>query len=477
MGPKIEAINLLSSDDEHLPSPSRIEDWSAPHAKRRRLSPEITEPTLPRPRYSPAKDQLPRFQGPQLFVTSRQIIESLGDNDDPIEFTSSLRQPLSQVEANIDQNGGIDVDENPLSDDSLPELFSKRKTSTVPSTGLSDQTAALLASIRNKSARSKAPASNAAPRKRPPASESNCRVRDEEKEQAKKARMIERENAKEQRAKKRETEEEQRRERRAEREKQNKETAARNNANKADKIKKEVSTPEMILVLPESFLGTDYDFGIREHCRRLKVDVTSYESPVPNVIKWRRKTKARWNSEREFWEPLPEMVITDEPHILCLLSAPAFVSLATASDSDTETLDSHISRLRSAYTNPKIVYMIEGLHGHLNKSKNAENRAYQAQVRAQGSNTNGTTEKTTSKAGKRKEVVPIDAAAVEAALLRLQLHHKCLVHHTEKSKDSANTVQWIINFTQHISTVPYRYVLLFPFPFLFPFTLLLTTST
>ena len=51
--------------------------------------------------------------------------------------------------------------------------------------------------------------------------------------------------------------------------------------------------------------------------------------------------------------------------------------------------------------------------------------------------------------------VYVDEDLIEDALLRLQIMNNCLVHHTATTFESA---EWVANFTQHISQIPYRRV-------------------
>lgn len=58
-------------------------------------------------------------------------------------------------------------------------------------------------------------------------------------------------------------------------------------------------------------------------------------------------------------------------------------------------------------------------------------------------------------ASRRKKApeVRVDEDLIEDALLQLQVLNNCLIHHTATSHDSA---EWIANFTQHISLIPYK---------------------
>ncbi|EER40954.1 conserved hypothetical protein [Histoplasma capsulatum H143] len=46
----------------------------------------------------------------------------------------------------------------------------------------------------------------------------------------------------------------------------------------------------------------------------------------------------------------------------------------------------------------------------------------------------------------------VDDDTIEDALLQLQVQHGCLIQHTAAPSESA---EWIKNFTEHISTIPY----------------------
>lgn len=77
-----------------------------------------------------------------------------------------------------------------------------------------------------------------------------------------------------------------------------------------------------------------------------------------------------------------------------------------------------------------------------------KNRKYAAIVRNQGQD-----EPNASQRAKKRQEGYIDQDLVEDALLRLQVMHGALIHHTAVMVETA---EWILVFTQHISTVPYR---------------------
>lgn len=279
------------------------------------------------------------------------------------------------------------------------------------------------------------------------------KVADAEKE----AKDEEKEFAKAEKARKKlkEREEEKERKRVAKEEKAREKQIAADLAevNKA-KTDKKTSTPEMIVDIPSSIEGKSIDTQIRGFLKNLQVETTSYDSPLPNIIKWRRKVTAQFNEEMGHWEPT-QLEIRLERHVLCLLSAKEFVAMAcaNAAEVDGQDLEAHVLKFKSRYEDSILMYLIEGLEPWMRKNKNTRNRAYQTAVLSQMDGQ--AAEASTASKSRRKKPAEeyIDEDMVEDALLRLQVMHGCLIHHTAVTVESA---EWVANFTQHISTIPYR---------------------
>ena len=161
--------------------------------------------------------------------------------------------------------------------------------------------------------------------------------------------------------------------------------------------------------------------------------------------------KARWNAELDHWEPIERMEIHEEKHILCIMPAKEFVALAMVQEDD-QDVETHVAKLKSSYENCVPIYLIEGLQIWMRKNRTAENRAYQAKVLSQADDNASAAQPASRKRKAAVEVV--DEDIIEDALLRLQVMNGCLVHH---SATTGETAEWIANFTQHISTIPYRY--------------------
>ncbi|MCJ1462880.1 hypothetical protein MMC07_001484 [Pseudocyphellaria aurata] len=224
------------------------------------------------------------------------------------------------------------------------------------------------------------------------------------------------------------------------------------------KLDKKITGPEMIVDLPASIDGQGVDTQIRAFLKNLQIEATSYQSPLPNIIKWRRKVKSHYNEQKGHWEPIQPMQIEDENHVMCLMSAKEFVALASANSHqrDVPSLEAHVTKLKSEFDSCKPIYLIEGWTSWMRKNKTTLNRAYQAAVLNQMDSLENTalgrSEKSTSRR-KNADQEHVDADMIEDALLRLQVMNGCLVHHTAITVETA---EWVANFTQHISTIPSR---------------------
>ena len=469
---------------------SQSQDWPVSPAKRRKLSssPDFEDGTRD-PLTLPTKE---RKQPPHRTVSQTEQSESVAtavlDRSDPITFTSSLGATASRAKKRAVAQSLSDSD---LSDDSLPSDLLSATALSKPS-GLSARTAALLDSLSQPPPRPKppdvrktsksipsrlpkersrasdhgqesasdddratAPTKSTKASKKPRLTEEEKAAKAQKKEQEKVMKTKEREKvkmaSKEQKAKEREEEQENKRVIKEQKAREKRIAADLAEVNKS-KLDKKDSTPEMIVDLPASIDGQKVHTQTREILRNLGVDTTLYQSPIPNVVKLRRKMKARWNTALDHWEPLDQMEIHDEKHVLCLMSANDFIALAMVQDGD-QDIETHVARLKSAFEDCTPIYLIEGLHLSMRKNKTAENRAYQEKVNstAQANDQPSSNHPASKKRKPTPEIV--DEDMIEDALLRLQVMNGCLVHHTNAPVETA---EWIANFTQHISTIPYR---------------------
>jgi crossover junction endonuclease EME1 len=208
---------------------------------------------------------------------------------------------------------------------------------------------------------------------------------------------------------------------------------------------KKVSTPEMIVDLPISF-NARVDVQVKTLLEGLGVQHGSWESPVPNAIKWRRRVTSRFNDDVGYWEPCLSQ-IEAEHHVLVFIGADEFVRLALD-----EQLTIHVEDIQNNFPNYSVIYLIEGLTPWLRKNRNIRNRQFTSNVRAQQQGASAPTS-----TARRRNAAPdqeyICEDTIEDALLQLQVEHDVLIHHTTIPLETA---QWIATFTQHISTIPYR---------------------
>lgn len=308
-------------------------------------------------------------------------------------------------------------------DESLPDINDLRKSKSASSRGNS------IAAVK----RATAPKKSAAEKElektdREAAREAEKRRKQKERDDAKETKRLEKERA-----------------------------AALTEVNKV-RTDKKISTPEMIVDLPAS-LKSSLKLQIETLLEDLSVKCHSYPSPVKDVIKWRRKIKARFNEDEGYWEPIPER-IEKEKHAMVIMPAAEFVELALGPKGS--DLEAHILKLQSNYQNETLIYLIEGLVPWMRKNRTIRNRQFTSAVRNLGAEPDPTaaadaaSPPSTQRSRKRDPKPPplyIDEDSVEDALLQLQVAHGALVHHTASPIETA---QWVTIFTQHISTIPYR---------------------
>lgn len=222
---------------------------------------------------------------------------------------------------------------------------------------------------------------------------------------------------------------------------------------------KKVATPEMIVDLPVS-LSPKVKLQIETLLEDLNVKCHPYPSLVKNVVKWRRKVKARFSEDEGQWEPIPERV-EQEKHVMVILHAAELVELALGPKGS--DLEAHALKFRRNYQDGTLIYLIEGLVPWMATNCNVRKRQFDSAIRSAGApadpaavNEAALPPPSTQRRKKKDAGLPpvyIDEDVVEDALLQLQILHGALVHHTASAVETA---QWVKIFTQHVSTIPYR---------------------
>ncbi|QKX58093.1 uncharacterized protein TRUGW13939_05214 [Talaromyces rugulosus] len=418
-----------------------------------------------------------------------------GEESDPIVFTSSAPERTTTKERQqsrlghknsaaitIDDDDDIQDFSDPFTsrDDILDKLLDEPQPTL--KRGLSDRTASLLASLNDTTSKTSGGPVRTGKRsntfefddslsdileqpKKAPQPKAKPKLSLEEKT----AKAKDREAARAQREREKEAEKEKKRMQKEEKAKEKQLAADIAEVNKSKTHKKE-SMPEMIVDMSQSFEETSIGNQVVEYVKQLGASHTFFESRIPNVVKWRRKKKAQYLEDAGRWEPCP-LRIVPEKYVLIMLTAQEFVDMVIDPSGDTsgnsQTLEQNVLKLKHVYPGCNTIYLIENLSGWMRKNSNSRNRAYQAAVLRQMNDTNqldnpsqGTENSQANKSRRKKtkkpeDTPPVDDDIIEDALLQLQVTHNCLIYHTASAGETA---EWIKNFSEHISTVPYRHV-------------------
>lgn len=247
---------------------------------------------------------------------------------------------------------------------------------------------------------------------------------------------------------------------------------------------KKMSVTEMTISISRSLQGKSVGNQVLEYMKHLGVVTSFLDDEVDliqdpqigscfGLVKWRRRVKARYNEDAGHWEPLAVTKLENEKHILLHLTALEFATLASlrngtihedsvvSEEAMIKNIDAHVIKLRRLHGDCKPIYLVEGLEAFMRRNKIAKNRVYTAAVLSQLPTDDPTALPASSQARRRKKKTTssttdysfLDNDLVESLLLHLQINHSVLIHHTTSPSDTAS---WIRNFTEHISTIPYR---------------------
>ena len=250
------------------------------------------------------------------------------------------------------------------------------------------------------------------------------------------------------------------------------------------KTDKKISAAEMIVEVSRCLQGKSVGDHLSHHMSQLgvnmsyvldEIDLQHGEHAGPpfagSVVKWKRKVSARYNDDLGRWEPLAMTTLDQEPHVLIHLTALDFAKIVTTGLSPGEqdaaraetamvkAIDVHVTALRETYKNCQPIYLIEGLTVWLRRNKSSKNRAYVTAVLAQIPVQDQLANPASFQARRKKDVPSapdyslINDDIAETLLLHLQIRHGVLIQQCTSPSTSA---EWIKNFTEHISTIPYR---------------------
>ncbi|POS83329.1 hypothetical protein EPUL_006002 [Erysiphe pulchra] len=223
--------------------------------------------------------------------------------------------------------------------------------------------------------------------------------------------------------------------------------------NKMNKLKSRLeSTAEMIVDLP-SCLDEKLADQLRLFLDSVKARHSTYGNSN-NIIKWRRRIQAEWDSVNDQWKPIGER-IEKEKHVLYAIKFREFIELIGGLEG--RDLNSFVLQLTAEFNGSKIIFLIEGMNSWFSKSRAIKNKDFADNVRNRILNNPGSSIQSATSSRQRTKksdhLEHIDKSKIEDALLRLQVVHNVLIHHTHNPLETA---EWIMRFTQHISTIPYR---------------------
>ncbi|KAG6017911.1 hypothetical protein E4U54_001239 [Claviceps lovelessii] len=215
---------------------------------------------------------------------------------------------------------------------------------------------------------------------------------------------------------------------------------------------KKVSTPEMIVDLP-SGLDAGLQVQIKEMLQGLGVEHATWSCPNHKMIKWRRKVTSRFNEEMGLWQPISPRIAHEEI-ALVILVAEEFVSLALE-----DALHKRVADIKRQHGRNKLILLLQGMTAWTRKNRSIRNRKFTSGVRAAGDETaaaaaaaaSSSSSSTASKTRAAADYISEDI--IEDAMLSLHVEHGILLHHTAAPIETA---KWVVSFTQHISTIPYK---------------------
>lgn len=209
---------------------------------------------------------------------------------------------------------------------------------------------------------------------------------------------------------------------------------------------KKISTSEMIVEMSSGLDSIIADV-VQKQLDPLQVQHSTWDETAP-IVKWKRKVQSRYDSEKGHWVPTPAHIKAEE-HIIYIMTAEEFVERVTADER--ADIDMHVLQLKAKFNSCKIIYLIQGYTIWTRKNRNFKNRKFTESVNSQIPQE----APTATQRRRKKEHEYVDENVLEDALLRLQVIHGAMIHHVMLKHETA---EWIVTFTQHISTIPYRYV-------------------
>ena len=204
-----------------------------------------------------------------------------------------------------------------------------------------------------------------------------------------------------------------------------------------------------------------------------EIDLSAEEAEVGSLFMWRRKVDRVYDKHTDQYNPITQIRIEQETHMMIHMTGREFVLLAsryleTTSPISDEAMkanvDIYLHKIRRRHAGCKLILLIEGLKSFLNKNNNARSREFVAAARALApsapDSSNPDAASSSSSRPKARRTKPSTAqdlaffaqSHADVVLLHMQIAHPdLLIHQTLSARDSAHQIQL---FTSTLSIRP-----------------------
>ncbi|CDZ96279.1 EME1, MMS4 [Phaffia rhodozyma] len=180
-----------------------------------------------------------------------------------------------------------------------------------------------------------------------------------------------------------------------------------------------------------------------------------------NVIRFRRRLRARYDELLKRFLPLEAEEIVPETTALIYLSTPELVSLVR--EDDLLDLPRELRKELGLGIKAQVMICVQGFNGWARKYRNRENREFAAMIRGRleappdemtGRRT-GRAGRKTNRVGTATEVTDVTPEMIEKALVRLQIAESCFLMHSETD---SQMLEGIISTVGDVAIRPYKLI-------------------
>ncbi|KAI8801201.1 hypothetical protein BJ742DRAFT_37283 [Cladochytrium replicatum] len=235
--------------------------------------------------------------------------------------------------------------------------------------------------------------------------------------------------------------------------KQKAEEAAVKRASKtANKLRaKDDTLVDMKVLLNRRLIESGSGGIILAKLQEAQVRVQISDFPDPISARWQRKVTREWDAENACWHPCDERV-EDEAYLVVVMNGTDFAKIL-ADRSGLPPGGSaplrHAALIQGHLPGATIIYIIESMEQYYRFKDNAVKRTFMEEVRNRKDQGRRTAARVVRQTLEYSQLP--DKDGIENGLLDLQMAPNVLV---QMSADTAETSEWIYNFTRELSTVP-----------------------